>query len=623
MKHLTSFETFGEYSAFLNSQNYENPNVSYISSGESSEYNRFLTLKLKSPSGAIEINKVGTASNLTASIQYSLDRGLTWQNYTFDGSQGLHIVLNKNYDKHGCDNIKFKGINTKFSHSTTTYYNFAMSGDFFGRGDVTSLINGIGGDCALPNFAFVGLFSGCTTLLTSPKVPSTTLSKYCYGNMFKWCSSLKEGPELPAMNLAESCYYVMFGNCSGIKKSPKLPATVMKTQCYCAMFQNASGLSDVSEINFSSAVTLAEDCYGNMFRGTNLSAAPELPMKTLAKNCYRQMFSVCCALTTSPDLMATTLAESCYRGMFQNCINLTHAPNICASVFPTCACCTMFANCYSLQIPPVISASTQVGNRGMAAMYQLTKISAAPELPATAVGQYSYWSMFWGCESLIEPPSLLPSATLADSCYRGMFQGCTSLTSAPELPATTLASYCYGGMFRECKSLASAPELPATTLKNDCYVSMFTCCSTLTVAPELPATALSTQCYYGMFEWTGLLTAPELPATNLAADAYWCMFFGSKSLTGAPYIASPTNPAATPSRVYQRMFEGCNNLTYIKAMFTSWPVVSNGNEVTGQWVYQVKSTGTFVANANASFLSNPPRGAAGIPNNWTIQTATE
>ena len=333
MKHLTSFDTFGEYSAFLNSQDYENPNVSYISSGESSEYNRFLTLKLKSQSGAIEINKVGTASNLTASIQYSLDRGLTWQNYTFDGSQGLHIVLNKNYDKHGCDNIKFKGVNSKFSHSTTTYYNFAMSGDFFGRGDVTSLINGIGGDCALPSFAFVGLFSGCTSLLTSP-------------------------------------------------------------------------------------------------------------------------------------------------------------------------------------------------------------------------------------------------------------------------------------------------ELPATTLKNNCYQGMFTCCSTLTVAPELPATALSTQCYYGMFQWTGILTAPELSATNVATDAYWCMFFGSKSLTGAPYIASPANPAATPTRLYQRMFEGCNNLTYIKAMFTSWPVASNGNSVTGQWVYQVKSTGTFVANANASFLSSPPRGAAGIPNNWTIQTAT-
>ena len=545
MKHLTSFDTFGEYSAFLNSQDYENPNVSYISSGESSEYNRFLTFKLKSSSGAIEINKVGTASNLTANIEYSLDRGLTWENYTFNGSQGLHIVLEKNYDKHGCDNIKFKGINTKFSHSSNTYYNFAMSGDFNARGDVTSLINGAGGDCALPNFAFDGLFSGCTSLLTAPKLPSTTLSKSCYRNMFKWCYSLKECPELPAMNLNEECYYVMFGNCNGLTKAPKLQATVMMKRCYGGMFQNASGLSDVSEINFSSAVTLAEDCYANMFRGTNLSAAPELQMKTMAKSCFRQMFSVCCALTTSPDLMATTLAESCYLGMFLSCINLTHAPNICASVFPTCACGIMFLRCSSLEIPPVISAATQVGNRGMAYM------------------------------------------------------------------------------FEECHSLSTAPELPATNLSSNCYQGMFFCCSTLTVAPELPATTLSTQCYYGMFDCSGLLTAPELRATNVAADAYWCMFFGCRSLTGAPYIASPANPAATPTRLYQRMFEGCNNLTYIKAMFTSWPVASNGVSVTGQWVYQVKSTGTFVANANASFLSSPPRGYAGIPNNWTIQTATE
>ena len=34
-----------------------------------------------------------------------------------------------------------------------------------------------------------------------------------------------------------------------------------------------------------------------------------------------------------------------------------------------------------------------------------------------------------------------------------MFQGCTSLTQAPELPATTLASYCYYSMFSGCTSL--------------------------------------------------------------------------------------------------------------------------------------------------------------------------
>ena len=545
MKHLTSFDTFGEYSDFLNSQDYENPNVSYISSGESSEYNRFLTFKLNSLSGAIEINKVGTASNLTANIEYSLDRGLTWENYTFNESQGLHIVLEKNYDKHGCDNIKFRGINTKFSYSTTTRYNFAMSGDFNARGDVTSLINGVGGDCALPDFAFVGLFSGCTSLLTPPKLPSTRLSKCCYQNMFKWCASFKECPELPAINLAERCYYVMFGNCHGLTKAPKLHATVMAKECYAGMFQDASRLSDVSEINFSSAVTLAERCYGNMFRGTNLSAAPELPMKTMAKACFMQMFSVCCALTTSPDLMATTLAEGCYFGMFRACLNLTHAPNICASVFPTCACSLMFLECLSLETPPVVSAATQVGNKGMAFMYQNTKIS-------------------------------------------------------------------------------TAPALPATTLESYCYQNMFFCCTTLTVAPALPATTLAGACYYGMFYGcTSLTTAPALPATNVAADAYWCMFYHCKSLTGAPYVASPTNPAATPTRLYQRMFEDCPNLTYIKAMFTSWPVASNGNSVTGQWVAGVKSTGTFVANSNADFLSSPPRGAGGIPNNWAIQTATE
>jgi len=50
-----------------------------------------------------------------------------------------------------------------------------------------------------------------------------------------------------------------------------------------------------------------------------------------------------------------------------------------------------------------------------------------------------------------------------------MFYGCTSLTTPPELPATTLDSYCYWSMFYGCTSLTTAPELPATTLTTYCY----------------------------------------------------------------------------------------------------------------------------------------------------------
>ena len=60
-----------------------------------------------------------------------------------------------------------------------------------------------------------------------------------------------------------------------------------------------------------------------------------------------------------------------------------------------------------------------------------------------------------------------------------MFANCSSLTNAPELPATTLAPYCYYSMFDNCKSLTTAPELPATTLADGCYYSMFKKCTAL------------------------------------------------------------------------------------------------------------------------------------------------
>jgi hypothetical protein len=61
-----------------------------------------------------------------------------------------------------------------------------------------------------------------------------------------------------------------------------------------------------------------------------------------------------------------------------------------------------------------------------------------------------------------------------------MFYGCSKLTTAPELPATTLNGQCYVGMFQNCYALTTTPVLPATTLSAQCYMSMFQSCSRIT-----------------------------------------------------------------------------------------------------------------------------------------------
>ena len=260
------------------------------------------------------------------------------------------------------------------------------------------------------------------------------------------------------------------------------------------------------------------------------------------------------------SLPATTLASNCYNSMFKGCTNLT----------------------------------------------------TAPELPATTLEEYCYGCMFQNCTNLTAAPEL-PATTLANYCYQNMFYNCTSLTTAPELPATTLVKSCYNGMFYGCTNLVTAPELPATTLASQCYYYMFQGCTSLTTAPELPAETLASSCYGVMFYGcTSLTTAPELPATTLASNCYYSMFYGCTALTTAPELPAKT----LNSGCYNNMFSGCTSLNYIKAMFTTAPSAT----YTANWVSGVSASGTFVKNSAAQWNVS---GINGIPNGWTVQTASE
>lgn len=64
--------------------------------------------------------------------------------------------------------------------------------------------------------------------------------------------------------------------------------------------------------------------------------------------------------------------------------------------------------------------------------------------------------------------------------FGGMFEDCKRLTKAPKLPATKLGEHCYLDMFTGCESLTEAPELPAETIADGCYINMFGCCINLT-----------------------------------------------------------------------------------------------------------------------------------------------
>ena len=64
------------------------------------------------------------------------------------------------------------------------------------------------------------------------------------------------------------------------------------------------------------------------------------------------------------------------------------------------------------------------------------------------------------------------------------------------------------------------------------------------------------------------------------------------------------------------MFEGCTSLNYIKAMFTTTP----SSSYTSNWVKNVAASGTFVKNSAATWNVT---GIEGIPEGWTVETASE
>lgn len=370
-------------------------------------------------------------------IYYSLDEKQTFNKYTSRTPISLNrgervYFFNKNnqlrnsrttstfYNSQG--SLKVGGIlATLLNNEEAIYKNYNKAEKQYAYSNLFSYVYAlidagsldIGDDYNIFEYGFDHLFTNCSSLVTPPELPATTMEAYCYQNMFSECSSLTNAPELPATNLAHGCYNQMFNLCTSLSTAPELPAT-----------------------------TLTHSCYANMFFScTSLTVAPELPVTTLAPYCYQSMFANCTSLSHAPELPATSMTTNCYAYMFMNC---------------------------SLAEPPVLPATTLAPNC-YEGMFSGSSITTPPTLPATILSEYCYSRMFQNCTSLSSAPTL-PATDLTDYCYNLMFSGCTSLSTAPELPAHILVNNCYSMMFYNCSNLNSitclATDISATNCLN-------------------------------------------------------------------------------------------------------------------------------------------------------------
>ena len=285
--------------------------LAFISSGEST----------------VRLAQVGTPYEI--SLEYSTDES-QWKPYTI----GETITLADSTFLLFRDG---EHRNHRFSKDTENYYHFEISGPVTAQGNIMSLLDR---DFSTPlsTNAFFALFEGCTSLLSAPELPATTMAQGCYFRMFAGCTGLTSAPELPANALAYNCYGWMFKGCSALASAPKLPATKMEAYCYNGMFANCTKLTSAPELP---AKRLESNCYNCMFEGcTSLTSAPELPATYLVRECYHSMFNGCTSLTSAPKLPATTLDWGCYSEMFQGCTSLTTAPELPAK--------ELIGNCYQL-----------------------------------------------------------------------------------------------------------------------------------------------------------------------------------------------------------------------------------------------------------------------------------
>ena len=231
----------------------------------------------------LELVNIGTNN---PDLQYSYDDG-TW--FAYSGKVNIN---------HG-QTLYLKGNNPDgWSHSSTKYSHFTITGDVYLSGNVMSLVdNGTDTIFLIPcGYCFYNLFfeSAGITSISKNFLPSKNLASYCYWQMFYGCSSLTAAPELPAETLADSCYESMFQNCSSLTAVPELPAESLTEKCYLAMFAGC----------------------------TSLTTAPDLPATTLAESCYELMFQGCTSLTTAPNLISKNLVNECYNLIFFYCASL-------------------------------------------------------------------------------------------------------------------------------------------------------------------------------------------------------------------------------------------------------------------------------------------------------------
>lgn len=134
----------------------------------------WLCFTAEQANSTVRLDKSGSPNAI--SLETSTD-GSTWTDYSWSGNTGDTLTLANAGDK---VYMRAKTENQTIGSSLSKYYKFVMTGKIAASGNIQTLLKADGSRTDAPSFCYYYMFSGCTSLTSSPALPATTLDSYCY-----------------------------------------------------------------------------------------------------------------------------------------------------------------------------------------------------------------------------------------------------------------------------------------------------------------------------------------------------------------------------------------------------------------------------------------------------------
>ena len=566
------------------------------------------------------------SSTYAKTLQYSKDK-TNWSTITLS-STTYNINLNQG------ERVYFRGNEGVFNHyvirgTEQAYTKITANQTFNIGGNINTLLNYYNpNNLTLPQGVFNNLFRGNINLVSAENLtlqPSSdgSLPVFAYLYLFSNCTSLIKPPVLIAKTLSNGSYYSLFDGCSKLDNLTVYTDDNSKTNC---TYKWLNGVASTGTFNNMGSATYTKDSVSgiptgwtevkpinyfyvkNEYDGTNniTFRAVRRPTETTIQQIEYSKDKI--NWTTEPitaNIVITIPLEKGEKVYFRNdngyfSNNLTGTSAFRIKIRATNNhsiggdITTLYNYSYNsnVTIPEgcfryLFGCDLDSYNSGHTYEQNPNLIDASQLiLPQKTLSTGCYAGMFMLTTGLINPPQTIDCQTVGvESCHR-MFKG-SGITTTPSLSAKTIGTNGCTEMFMECNHITTMPTLQATSLGEYCFSYMFSNCDLLGGKITLPATTTAKNSYSGMFESTAI-TSAIIMAKTLKKNCLTTTFENCSNLNEVTVYATATSPS-------NLMISG----------------------ITSNWLNGVASEGTF---RNLGSITFDTDSVSGVPVGWQLVT---